>query len=148
MLSSPLCFSALQSLHYICHVIIHCKLATLSRRQKPMLPGRRLMSPAGRQSLKFYNEFCPRATLENIGFSSPLDKASLFASVRIFLLFSSVLQLVWDVMHFSGEVPSPSRCNCLQFCQLLNYNFRLCPPHCCWASPSENEYSSSQIYSP
>ena len=31
----------------------HCKLATLSRRQTPMLPGRRYrsMSPAGRQSL-------------------------------------------------------------------------------------------------
>ena len=36
----------------------HCKLATLFRRQKPMLPGRRYrsMSPAGRQSLQFYNE--------------------------------------------------------------------------------------------
>ena len=52
------------------------------------------MSPAGRQSLQFYNEvikwwssannfqccpraFGPRATLEIIGFGSPLDKASL-----------------------------------------------------------------------
>ena len=37
----------------------HCKLATLSRRQKPMLPGGRYrsMSPAGRQSLQFYNEY-------------------------------------------------------------------------------------------
>ena len=36
----------------------HCKLATLSRRQRPMLPGRRYrsMSPVGRQSLQFYNE--------------------------------------------------------------------------------------------
>ena len=36
----------------------HCKLATLSRRQKPMLPGGRYLSmlPAGRQSLQFYNE--------------------------------------------------------------------------------------------
>ena len=73
----------------------HCKLATLSRRQKPMLPGRWYlsMSPAGQQSLQFYNEFikwwaeanifqcCPRATLENIGFGSPLDKASLYQSV-------------------------------------------------------------------
>ena len=75
---------------------VHCKLATLSRRQKPMLPGGRYrsMSPAGRQSLQFYNEyikwwpsannfqccpraFGPRATLEIIGFGSPLDKASL-----------------------------------------------------------------------
>ena len=39
--------------------IIHCKLATLSRRQKPTLPGRRYrsMSPVGRQSLQFYNEY-------------------------------------------------------------------------------------------
>ena len=71
---------------------MHCKLATLSRRQKPTLPGRRYrsMSPIGRQSLQFYNECikwwpsannfqcCPRATLEIIGFGSPLDKASLF----------------------------------------------------------------------
>ena len=36
----------------------HCRLATLSRRQKPTLPGRRYrsMSPAGPQSLQFYNE--------------------------------------------------------------------------------------------
>ena len=36
----------------------HCRLATLSRRQEPTLPGRRYrsMSPAGRQSLQFYNE--------------------------------------------------------------------------------------------
>ena len=53
----------------------HCKLTTLSQRQKPMLPGRWYlsMSPAGQQSLQFYNEFikwwpsanifqcCPRA---------------------------------------------------------------------------------------
>ena len=33
---------------------VNCKLATLSRRQEPMLPGRRYrsMSPAGRQSLE------------------------------------------------------------------------------------------------
>ena len=78
---------------------MHCKLATLSRRQKPMLPGRRYrsMSPAGRQSLQFYNEvikwwpsannfqccpraFGPRATLEIIGFGSPFDKASLLVT--------------------------------------------------------------------
>ena len=37
----------------------HCKLATLSRRQKPMLPGRRYFSMllARRQSLQFYNFF-------------------------------------------------------------------------------------------
>ena len=81
----------------------HCKLATLSRRQKLMLPGGRYrsMSPAGRQSLQFYNEyikwwpsannfqccpraFGPRATLEIIGFGSPLDKASLLAGARVF----------------------------------------------------------------
>ena len=41
------------------YVIKHCKLATLSRRQRPMLPGRRYrsMSPAGRQSLQFHNEY-------------------------------------------------------------------------------------------
>ena len=74
----------------------HCKLATLSPGQKPMLPSRRYfsMSPASRQRLQFYNEFIkwwpsannfqccprafgPRATLEIIGFGSPLDKASL-----------------------------------------------------------------------
>ena len=71
----------------------HCKLATLSRRQEPMLAGRRYrsMSPAGRQSLQFNNEYIkwwpsannfqfwpgPRAILEIIGFGSPLDKASL-----------------------------------------------------------------------
>ena len=39
--------------------IDHCRLATLSRRQKPTLPYRRYrsMSPAGRQSLQFYNEY-------------------------------------------------------------------------------------------
>ena len=37
----------------------HCRLVTLSRRQKPTLAGRRYrsMSPAGRQRLQFYNEF-------------------------------------------------------------------------------------------
>ena len=80
----------------------HCKLATLSRRQKPMLPGPWYlsMSPAGQQSLQFYNEFikwwpsanifqcCPRATLENIGFGSPLDKASLL-SCGIYVIWAS-----------------------------------------------------------
>ena len=39
--------------------IKHCKLAALSRRQKPMLPGRWYLSmlPAGQQCLQFYNEF-------------------------------------------------------------------------------------------
>ena len=70
----------------------HCKLATLSRRQKPMLPGGQYLSMllAGRQSLQFFNEFIkwwssvnifqcfgPRATSDNISFGSPLDKASL-----------------------------------------------------------------------
>ena len=77
----------------------HCKLATLSPGQKPMLPSRRYfsLSPASRQRLQFYNEFIkwwpsannfqccprafgPRATLEIIGFGSPLDKASLYPS--------------------------------------------------------------------
>ena len=41
------------------HLKVDCKLATLSRWQKPMLPGRWYlsMSPAGQQSLQFYNEF-------------------------------------------------------------------------------------------
>ena len=95
--------------------INHCKLATLSRRQKPTLPGRRYcsMSPAGRQSLQFYNEcikwwpsannfqccpraFGPRATLEIIGFSSPLDKASIrggvFSCTRFVLSLSLCLK--------------------------------------------------------
>ena len=77
----------------------HCKLATLSPGKKPMLPSRRYfsLSPASRQRLQFYNEFIkwwpsannfqccprafgPRATLEIIGFGSPLDKASLYRS--------------------------------------------------------------------
>ena len=39
--------------------IKHCKLAALSRRQKPMLPGRWYLSisPTRQQSLQFYNEF-------------------------------------------------------------------------------------------
>ena len=64
-----------------------------------MLPSRRYfsLSPASRQRLQFYNEFIkwwpsannfqccprafgPRATLEIIGFGSPLDKASLYRS--------------------------------------------------------------------
>ena len=77
----------------------HCKLATLSPGKKSILPSRRYfsLSPAGRQRLQFYNEFIkwwpsannfqccprafgPRATLEIIGFGSPLDKASLYRS--------------------------------------------------------------------
>ena len=96
-------------------IIVHCKLATLSRRQKPMLPGRRYrsMSPAGRQSLQFYNECikwwpsannfqCCRATLEIIGFGSPLDKASLlFLKIAIIHLLCTLysvhrqIELAW-----------------------------------------------------
>ena len=86
----------------------HCKLATLSPGQKPMLASRRYfsMSPASRQRLQFYNEFIkwwpsannfqccprafgPRATLEIIGFGSPLDKASLH---YIFKLLCSYIE--------------------------------------------------------
>ena len=77
----------------------HCKLATFLWGQKPMLPSRRYrsMSPAGRQKVSILqwiyqvvilsqyfpmlpSGLRPRATLENIGFGSPLDNASLYPS--------------------------------------------------------------------
>ena len=102
-------------------IIIHCKLATLSPGKKPMLPSRRYfsLSPASRQRLQFYNEFIkwwpsannfqccprafgPRATLEIIGFGSPLDKASLF--LRRWL--SAATQIFPDkLVHFQGKYP-------------------------------------------
>ena len=63
----------------------------------------------------------------------PSSNYSLFAlsevaSMCIFLLFSTVLELVSDVMHFSGVVPSPSRCNCLQFRPIAQLQLSPLPP--------------------
>ena len=96
--SQHICIITVQVITQITQInITHCKLAASSPGKKPMLPSRRYfsLSPASRQRLQFYNEFIkwwpsannfqccprafgPRATLEIIGFGSPLDKASLY----------------------------------------------------------------------
>ena len=67
---------------------INCKLATCSQKQKTMLPSRRYnsMSPVGRQSLQFYNDFINWWALANIfpywqrnpSDGSPVDNDTLF----------------------------------------------------------------------
>ena len=59
----------------------HCKLATLSQRQKPMLPCGRYFSmcPAGRQSLQFYTELIYQVVILSLDtLQSPLSSSVLF----------------------------------------------------------------------
>ena len=97
-------------------VIAHCKIATLSRREKPMLSSRRYRS-TGRQRLQFYNEltyqvvilnqYCPNLNLDEnvVSFQKCINQckyALISDNIRLGPTYRSALILPWIKNYKTG----------------------------------------------